>query len=206
MSKVMKLMVCKKSCVVGVLSVALMFAVSLTGCGGPNRIKPPKINASAAAKEAMKMYDTNQDGKISGDEFGRCSALKAIAKDGVVTPEMIAEQCTKWTKGDCGRVPGCIRILHNGKPLVGASVKLVPEKFLGKDIATVTAVSEANGFVPVTVPSTYPGEPRGISVGFYRVEVTKDGENIPAMYNTETILSLPVLGDVLSGVPFDLKY
>ena len=31
------------------------------------------------------------------------------------------------------------------------------------------------------------GDPPGVAPGLYRVEITKEGANIPAKYNTETI-------------------
>ena len=43
----------------------------------------------------------------------------------------------------------------------------------------------------------------------YRVEITKDGENIPAKYNTETILGQEVSLDNIDlqmGIKFNLKY
>ena len=32
----------------------------------------------------------------------------------------------------------------------------------------------------------------GLSPGFYRVEITKEGDNIPAKYNTATTLGLEI--------------
>jgi hypothetical protein len=40
------------------------------------------------------------------------------------------------------------------------------------------------------------------------VEITKDGENIPAKYNTETTLGAEVYGggDMKNSLDFDLRY
>jgi len=178
--------------------------IVVAGCNGrPGRLSPPQVNAATAAAQAMAMYDTNQDGKISGEEFDACSSLKAIAKDGAVTADLIAAKITEWQKGNIGRVAVSVKILHNGKPLPGASVKLTPEKFLGTDIQSATAITYANGEAGITVPVA-PGVPQGMSLGFYRIAVTKDGESIPAKYNTETTLGLAVLGDV--NPTFNLVY
>jgi hypothetical protein len=53
------------------------------------------------------------------------------------------------------------------------------------------------------------GDPPGVAPGFYRVEITKPGEIIPAQYNTATTLGQEVSldnPDVQHGVTFDLKY
>ena len=49
---------------------------------------------------------------------------------------------------------------------------------------------------------------KGLSPGFYRVEITKDGETIPAKYNTETTLGAEAAGgrEGNSGLTFDLQY
>jgi len=181
------------------LSVALLVSLAvIEGCDGrPGRISPPKVNPATAAAEAMTMYDADKDGKIAGDEFTSCSSLKAIAKNGEATADLIAAQVTTWQQSRVGRVTASVVISHNGRPLPGASVKLIPEKFMGSDIPSYTATTNARGGTLISAPTKDPGEPQGISPGFYRLEITKDGENIPAKYNTETTLCLAVLGDVL---------
>ena len=55
-----------------------------------------------------------------------------------------------------------------------------------------------------------PADPtvQGLSPGFYRVEITKDGEKIPAKYNTETTLGAEVAGgsEARNGLKFELQY
>jgi hypothetical protein len=41
----------------------------------------------------------------------------------------------------------------------------------------------------------YNSSPHGVRPGFYRVEITKPGEKIPAKYNTEAILGQEVVID-----------
>jgi hypothetical protein len=106
-------------------------------------------------------------------------------------------------------------VLHNGKPLVGAVVRFVPEKFLGLDddpkwIASGT--TGESGGISVSVPTGDATDPPGAPAGFYRVEVTKPGLNIPAKYTTETILGEEVALDVpafnyeAKGIVLDLKF
>jgi len=98
-----------------------------------------------------------------------------------------------------------VRILRKGKPLANASIKCAPEKFMGTDIATSVATTDASGAAGLSVPTRNPEEPRGVSPGFYRLEVTKDGESIPGKYNTETTLRVAVLDDECE-VSFNLDY
>ena len=51
--------------------------------------------------------------------------------------------------------------------------------------------------------------PPGVAPGFYRVEITKAGEDIPAKYNTGngswTRIAIDAKG-IQEGIKFDLKY
>jgi hypothetical protein len=61
----------------------------------------------------------------------------------------------------------------------------------------------------VSAPPRKAGDVPGLSPGFYRVEITKEGENIPAKYNTATTLGLevgPLDQDVIAAIHFDLEY
>jgi len=173
-------------------SVSLMVIV---GCDGrPGRIHPPKINPATAAAEAMKQYDTNQDGKIDKEELTKCSFFNSLAKDGVVTSDAIVAELTKWKDLNLGRVKWDANITHNKKPVTKATVKLVPEKFLGANMIAAEGVTDDFGGVTLSVPRKSVDDPRGVQLGFYRLEVTKDGESIPAKYNTESTLCVHVGG------------
>ena len=106
-------------------------------------------------------------------------------------------------------MPVHCKVTHNGKALAGATVTFVPEPFLGggmqKGTGTTSSAAVAN------IVSPYAADPaiRGMSPGFYRVEITKSGEKIPAKYNTQTTLGAEVASDSPGregGYPFDLKY
>jgi len=173
--------------------VPSVFWLVIAGCGDqPLRLSPTKVNAMTAALEAMNMYDANKDGRISGEELDRCPSLWAIAVDDVVTRQMIAARIVGWQSSAMGRAAVSVAVLHNGKGLPDASVKLAPEKFLS-DVVPAIGKTDANGATILTVPTSGPAEPKGASLGFYRVEITKNGEDIPAKYNTETTLGMAVL-------------
>jgi hypothetical protein len=191
------------------LAVASLALLICAGClfGGPKTIYPPSINAAAAGKAAIEEYDANKDGKISGDELAKCPSLKSLAgKQGEVTAEKITATIKRWQDSKVGRVTYRCVVLHGGKPLVGATVKLVPEKFLGDKVPSASGTSEVGGAVAPSVP-VKAGDPPGMPLGFYHIEVTKDGESIPAKYNTETILGTDVSGSTVgAGTKYNLVY
>jgi hypothetical protein len=217
------------------IAVVLTSGVFLiAGCDRGAKVPLPSLNPAAIAKAAMDEYDTNKDGKISGEELDKCPALRsalarlnpasanAVGADGSVTKgptaankaeikeegltaEMIQNAVQGWVTKRLGRVTYTCQVYHNGKPLQGALVKFVPEKFMGSGIAPAEAITGETGGGSVSIPKA---TPPGISVGFYRIEITKDGENIPAKYNTETTLGSAAFGPngTGTGATFNLKY
>ena len=196
------------------LGVLLMFS-GLSGCGssGPPRVVPDLPDASAADK-AMQLYDANHDGFLDAKELEKAPGLKAALKqvdtnqDGKISKEEIAERIKLWADLQIARMAVVLRVTHNGKPLVGATVVFVPEKFLGGTLQSGSGTTSATGIVDVSSP--YAADPKvtGLSPGFYRIEITKAGENIPARYNTETTLGAEVAGgrDAQNNLRFDLEY
>ena len=61
--------------------VAIVVAVLAAGCSsGPQRLKPPKIDVNKAATQAMELYDTNHDGKLSQEELAKCPGVLAVVR------------------------------------------------------------------------------------------------------------------------------
>ena len=85
-------------------------------------------------------------------------------------------------------MPVHCKVTHNGKALAGVTVTFVPEPFLGGGMQKGTGTTSSAGVANIVSP--YAADPaiRGMSPGFYRVEITKSGEKIPAKYNTQTTL------------------
>lgn len=180
----------------------------------PPRVYAPSISASAAGTQAIEMFDADKDGKLSGEELNKCPGLKAALKQinpsgQGVTAEMITARIKTWQASQGGLMTVGCRVLHNGQPLEGAEVKFVPEKFLGKNMKTASGTTNKYGSAVIMVETPGPSGQRGIPPGFYRVEITKPGLNIPAMYNTDTIFGQEVPIDprqLLGGMNFDLKF
>jgi hypothetical protein len=175
-----------------------------------------RIDAINAGRLALEMFDADKDGKISGPELDKCPGLKAglarldPAHQGV-TAEMIDARIGAWKDSKLGRSPIMLRFTHNGKPLVDAVVKLVPEKFLGREMfekCVAKGKTEASGTVMLSIDLPNPRDPPGVYPGYYRIEVTKAGMNIPSKYNTETALGIEVAQDapeMLQGGSIEYK-
>ena len=201
---------------VTVYLLALSFVIAFGCSRGPSRLHLPSISASSAGSEAIEMYDTDKDGKISGAELDKCPALKAAMAqidttgEGSITADKITDRIKAWQKTKIARMPLSCTVLRNGRPLVDAEVQLVPEKFLGENVKTAKGKTDRNGVAIISIETTERSDPLGgVAPGLYRVEITKAGENIPAKYNTETTLGQEVaLGaaGIRGSIKYNLRY
>jgi hypothetical protein len=183
----------------------------------PQRIAAPKIDRKMAAAEAMRLFDKDGDGKLSGEELDKCPGLKAAINEvapngnGEITAADIMARIKAWQDSKLAIMSVACVVRHNGKPLVGAVVRFVPEKFLGNDIKPGTGKTDKTGIALLSIPAVGPRPWSGMAPGFYRVEITKDGDEIPAQYNSETTLGHEIARDAdgiqnMRGIKFDLKY
>jgi hypothetical protein len=201
------------------LIAAALLSAFFAGCmKQPPRVPQPPYNASTISAKALKLFDTNHDGKISGKELDACPGLKAALKvmdttqERGVTADHIALRIKKWKKSLIGRTSLSCSVTHNGHPLEGAIVEFVPEPFLSDSLKeTSEGVTNQNGMAMISLPTILGPNalPPGVPPGMYRVEITKPGEDIPAKYNTATELGQEISLDNLDlqmGIKFDLKY
>jgi hypothetical protein len=199
----------------------ILMGMILAAVGGCEPQPPPvrqmKYDQYASAKKAMELFDTNKDGVISGDELDKTPGLNAALtvlgtdREKGVNPEQIEKRIKSWIKSKIGRQTVSCSVYRNGEPLSGAKIKFLPEPFLPeiKDIGE--GKTSTSGMAMITWPTTQGpnGLPPGIGPGIYRVEITKDGEDIPAKYNTETILGQEISQDNIElqkGLRYDLSY
>jgi hypothetical protein len=184
----------------------------------------PRFHDPRNIAKAMELYDRNRDGGISGDELNQAPGLRAAlprlntdAKRGITAKQLTA-RLQRWDDSGVGGMFLKCTITHNGKPLEGALVKFIPEKFLwemltetGLGADTATGTTDQAGVAVISArPLPRPdGIPPSIPLGMYRVEITKDGEEIPARYNSATELGQEIATDSLdvqTGVNFNLEY
>ena len=198
-----------------VLGMLLMLS-GLTGCGPkhPPAVVPDAIDP-VAARKAMELYDTNHDGFLDAKELDQVPGLKAAIKevntnhDGKISEQELAARIKGWTDLQIGRMPVVCRVTHQGKALAGATVVFVPESFLGGTLQSGSGTTNAAGSANISSPYAADASVKGLSPGFYRVQITKAGEKIPAKYNSETIFGAEVgcqSAMELRGLYFDLQY
>jgi hypothetical protein len=167
------------------------------GTGGARAVRPDAPDKDAAAK-ALELYDANHDGFLDAKEVEKAPGLKAafeqIDKDhaGKISSDQIAARIKWWAETKVGRVHVQCFVTHNGKPLAGAKVLFVPEKFLGDALQPGSGTTNQGGLAGIASPYAEDPTVRGLSPGFYRVEISKEGEKIPAKYGAETVLGAEI--------------
>ena len=156
---------------------------------GPSRVYPPKYDP-AAGQKAVEQY---------GDKLDKVPSLVSAGKlldtngDGKITAEKINARIQVWLDSKLGRMPVQCKITHGGQPLADATVIFEPEKFLGPDVKEGKGITNSSGRCMIAAPPANPNDPPNtMAPGFYRIKVTKEGEDIPAKYNTDTILGQEV--------------
>lgn len=159
------------------------------GCSGPPKATVPKLDPSAVAEEALKLYDKNGDGKIAGEELS--PALKASLADNTSGAPHDANGDRAYDKQEIearvnaylkDRIPlysvAC-EVYLDEKPLEGATVTMTPEPFLGAEYKAVNGKTDAQGVAHLSP----------LLPGIYKVAITKDAggkESLPEKYNTKT--------------------
>lgn len=201
-------------------SIGCLVAMGLfvLGCSSkPSRIMPPEINPAKAGTDAIAEYDKNGNSQIDGAEFDAVPALKAALdkidtnSDKQVSAEEITNRINAWKESKIGIMSLSCRLNLDGKPLEGATITFIPEKFLGPAVKPAKGTSGPGGSAMCTVddPDLAAKRISGAQCGFYKVEIVGPaGKTVPGKYNTSTTLGEEVAQDarwVQSGLTFDLK-
>jgi hypothetical protein len=181
----------------------------LTGCNfGPSRVMPVSIDASAASRQAIEMYDKDGDGTIAGTELNAVPGIKKNISqydrdgDGRVSKDEIAARLNDWGNHQLA-IMGCSYIVTlDGQPLSDATITLVPESYLGPNVKPASGVTMPSGLVRLShadddLPKSANGRPiSGVKGGTYKVQVTHPTAKIPAKYNTATELGEEIAYDL----------
>lgn len=189
------------------LATVLLLAAT-AGCSQhPSRVEPPTINATEAGKLAMEQYDTNGDGIVGGDELQKAPSLNAAIEtldtdgDGAVSAAEVTARIESWQKTRVAVTTVSCKVSLNGQPLADAEVVFEPAEFLGDQIPKATGYTTRFGIADPLVAKEdrpTPETPPGIALGLYKVRISKNvsgTEQIPARYNSETILGQQIAYD-----------
>jgi hypothetical protein len=175
------------------------------GCGGgPGAIRPPDVDAGAAADQAIELHDRNGDGQLAKEEWSASPALVAAAPlydkngDGVMSVEEITDGIAGWEQSGVGARAVPFTILWNGRPLPGATVRLVPAPFFDGALKGASGQSGPRGTGQLNMaaedrPRNAPDIPL-MQPGLYQVEITHPSVKIPEKYNSQTTLGIEITG------------
>jgi hypothetical protein len=199
-----------------VVLVAAALVVS-GGCSSSGSGDAPNIDAPAAAAYAMEHFDANKDGAIEKPELSDNPALAAALPtfdanhDGRLSANEIADGLTQMYASRMNLTGMACTVTRNGRPLVGAKVRLRPIEMLADALPSAEGVTDDSGTAHPAVsaelvPTEFNDKPL-MYPGLYRVEITHDQLQLPGRYNAATELGCqvnPVARDGMS-VQFDLK-
>jgi hypothetical protein len=180
--------------------VLITLVILVAGCsrGGTDL---PQVNPRDAGAEALAAYDTNKDGALDAKELEQCPALRVALKridknnDGSLSADEIVDRFN-FLREAGGGMSVAVKVTLDRKALPGATVTLVPEKFMGAAFKPLSAVTDESGSGFLKAEGAGHLE---APCGFYRIEVSKKNaqgqETIPAKYNAKTALGYEISPD-----------
>jgi hypothetical protein len=178
----------------------LLFGLLIGGCGlSSATIEVPEWDPAAAADRALSDYDSNADRKLSREELKKCpgllSAIEQFDQDGdrSISGDELTSKLHEIRQQDAALVEISCVVTRGGQPLEGATVKFVPEPFMGEDVKPAMGVTARDGTTFPSVddqelPEDFRGRVRGVPCGVFRVLVTHPTVLVPPRYNTQTEL------------------
>jgi hypothetical protein len=134
---------------------------------------------------ALDDLDKNKDKKLSASEIEAELADMRESKIGILSITCMVEM--------------------DGFALSDATVRFVPEAFLGSSYKPAQGVSSEDGSVDLRTEGY---DVDGVPPGFFRIEVSKKNasgqEMVPARYNSATTLGAMVAPDMRAGIRLKL--
>jgi hypothetical protein len=157
----------------------------------------PEVDAEKAAKLALNQYDTDHDGKIDGEEMLTSSAFRVASeaidtdRDRAISAEEIATRINAWQASGAARIAIVCKVTYQGKPLADAEVRLIPEDCLRPQTPIALGRTDSRGLAKLGIPADGDAV-KGVAPGFYRVEITKAGVELPERYHMKTLLGTEI--------------
>ncbi len=183
-----------------VLPWFVSIAVCTLGCSrGPARIYPPKVNAAQAAADAVEELDQDDDGLLAPEELKQCPGIYAARAaydeddDGHVSAQEIETRIAQLSRdGMTGMYSLACRFMLDGAPLAGATIELIPEKFLGDAVKNARGTTSSRGLVRPITQGVGDAPLHGTQPGIFRIAVTGPTEAVTARYGDGELLGLEV--------------
>lgn len=184
----------------------------LVGCSNrPARVPAPRINPTAIADAVFERADADRDGSLRAAEQQAVPAIGMAAgrfdrdADGAVSREELRAWLEAVRDSRVAITQLEIVVGHRGRPLSNATVRLVPEAFMGNEVKVAEGVTDSDGLAVMMMPEAkYPG----VNCGLYRVEITgtgNDGKPLPERMNAATTLGVAVGAGVPETGSVDLR-
>jgi hypothetical protein len=185
-----------------ILPLAVLLVI-VPGCSqGPKRVPMPEFAPDGVAGQALAALDSDGNGMLNRVELsgspGLLSSLTIFDEDGdqQITRQELATELRKWQDEKAGLIPLSCEVTWKGRPLNGATVRLIPEPFFDGAIAPAMGQTDQNGQAEMSCDREHLPEAlkslRAVQPGIYRVEVTHPEIQLPAEYNTDTRLGRSV--------------
>lgn len=159
-----------------------------SGCGqSPSRVSAPSWDPDDFADAILAKLDGNGDGLVETSELAGAPGLAWGAKyidsnnDGKLSREELVARFETYSKLRLGLTTKTLQLFHNGRPLVGAKVRLEPEFFLEGLVEPATAETEIDGSF---FPQSDGVDLSGVRVGYYRVVVDSPNAKIPSKFSS----------------------
>ncbi len=141
----------------------------------------PEVNPSAAAAQAIELFDKDGNGTLNETELATCPGVvsthasydtdvdKEVSEDEIAGRlKTIYDSGPRWVTVSC-------QVLQGSRPLAGAKVRFVPEPFLKDALPPASGTTDNQGRVnPAVVDEQLPTDKKGLHImrlGVYRVEV-----------------------------------
>jgi hypothetical protein len=182
------------------LILALVFLTCLlVGCSTrPARVPAPRINPAKIVDAVFEKADADRDSRLRASEQQTVPSIAMAADrldtagDGNVTREELVAWLEAVRDSRVAVTSLEVMVTQRGRPLAAATVRLVPEPFMGAEVKAAEGLTDASGVAAVTIPDAkYPG----VNCGLYRVEITgagNDGKPLPEGENKATRLGVAV--------------
>lgn len=186
--------------------VGLLLGVAGCWSGRPARVVAPPVDPPVVQAAVFTAADTDGDGRLAGAELKTIPAIAAglAVLDGDRDGAVAAAELLAWldavraSKVAINRLEVLVR--RRGRPLAGATVRLVPEPCMGRGMKPAEGTADVDGIAQLTIPGSPHG---GVNCGLYRVEVGDAGTAADAAVGIAVGAGLPEDALVVLDLPPD---